>query len=64
MENTPFAAQLEFLEFERRTDDTSKLTMHVIYKSVALRDQMLQLPFAKGLNMAHNRLQNVVSKLK
>ncbi len=64
MENTPFAAQLEFLEFERRTDDTSKLTMHVIYKSVALRDQMLQLPFAKGLNMAHNRLQHVVSKLK
>jgi uncharacterized protein YndB with AHSA1/START domain len=64
MENTPFAAQLEFLEFEKLTDHTSKLTMHVVYKSVALRDQMLQLPFAKGLNMAHNRLQNVVSKLK
>jgi len=64
MENTPFAVQLEFLEFEQLTDDTSKLTMHVVYKSVALRDQMLQLPFAQGINMAHNRIQEIVSKLK
>jgi uncharacterized protein YndB with AHSA1/START domain len=64
MENTPFPVQLEFLEFEKLSDDTSKLNMHIIYKSVADRDQMLQLPFAQGINMAHNRLQNVVSKLK
>lgn len=64
MENTPFAVQLEFLEFEKLTDSTSKLTMHVVYKSVALRNQLLQMPFAKGINMAHNRLQDVVSKLK
>jgi uncharacterized protein YndB with AHSA1/START domain len=64
MENTPFAVQLEFLEFEQITPDTSKLTMHIVYKSVALRDQMLKLPFAQGINMAHNRLQDVVSKLK
>ena len=63
MENTPFEVQLEFLEFEKLTDDTSKLTMHIIYKSVALRDQMLKLPFAQGINMAHNRLQDTVSKL-
>lgn len=62
MENTPFAVQLEFLEFEKLTDDTSKLTMHVVYKSVALRDQMLQLPFAQGINMAHNRIQNILSQ--
>jgi uncharacterized protein YndB with AHSA1/START domain len=64
MENTPFPVQLEFLEFEEITADTSKLTMHIVYKSVALRDQMLQLPFAQGINMAHNRLQDVVNKLK
>ena len=64
MENTPFGVQLEFLEFEKLTDDTSKLTMHIIYKSVALRDQMMQMGFAPGLNMAHNRLQNIVNKLK
>ena len=64
MENTPFAVQLEFLEFEKLTDDTSKLNMHIVYKSVALRDQMLKLPFAQGINMAHNRLQEIVSKLK
>jgi uncharacterized protein YndB with AHSA1/START domain len=64
MENTPFGVQLEFYEFERLTDDTSKLTMHVIYESVAQRDQVLQLPFAQGLNWAHNQLQDILSKLK
>ena len=64
MENAPFGVQLEFLEFEKLTDDSSKLNMHVIYKSVALRDQMLQLPFAQGINMAHNRIQDILSKLK
>ena len=64
MENTPFGVQLEFCEFEQLTDDTSKLNMHVIYESVVQRDQILQLPFAQGINMAHNRLQTLVSKLK
>jgi len=64
MENTPFPVQLEFFEFEKLTDDTSKLNMHIIFRSVAYRDQMLQLPFAQGINMAHNRLQDIVSKLK
>jgi uncharacterized protein YndB with AHSA1/START domain len=64
MENTPFAVQLEFLDFAALTDDTSKLTMHIVYKSVELRDQMLKLPFAQGINMAHNRIQEIVGKLK
>jgi uncharacterized protein YndB with AHSA1/START domain len=63
MENTPFEVQLEFLEFEKLTDETSKLNMHFVYRSIALRDQMLQLPFAQGINMAHNRLQEIVTKL-
>src|SRR6266436_6977830 len=64
MENTPFGVQLEFLEFEKLTDDTSKLNMHIVYRSVAHRDQMLQIGMAQGMNMAHNRLQNIVNKLK
>lgn len=64
MENAPFGVQLEVLEFEAITSDTSRLRMHVVYESPAQRDQLLQLPFAYGLNMAHNRLQDVVSKLK
>jgi uncharacterized protein YndB with AHSA1/START domain len=64
MENAPLGVQLEIYEFEQLTDDTSKLNMHVIYESVALRDQVLKLPFAQGLNMAHNRMQDVASKLK
>ncbi|HMK05795.1 MAG TPA: SRPBCC domain-containing protein [Ferruginibacter sp.] len=64
MENTPFGVQIEYLEFEKLTNETSKLNMHIVYRSVALRDQILQLPFAQGIDMAHNRLQNIVSKLK
>jgi len=64
MESAPFGVQLEFLEFEKLTDDTSRLTMHVVYRSVAIRDQVLQMPFAQGINMAHNRLQEIVIKLK
>ncbi len=64
MENTPFPPQLEFLEFEKLTDDTSKLTMQIVYRSVAFRDQMLKLPFAQGINMAHDLLQQVLTKLK
>ena len=64
MENTPFPVQLEFLEFERLTDETSKLRMQIVYRSVEFRDQMLKLPFARGLGMAHDRLQDVAGKLK
>ena len=64
MENAPFGVQLELLEFEKLTDDTSKLSMRTIFESVALRDQMLQLPFAQGINMAHKRLEEVVHQLK
>lgn len=64
MENTSFPVQLEFLEFEKLTDDTSRLNMKIIFKSVADRNQLLQMPFAQGINMAHNELQKVVSKLK
>jgi uncharacterized protein YndB with AHSA1/START domain len=64
MDHTPFDVQLEFLEFEALTEDTSKLTMHVVYRSAAHRDQVLRLPFAQGINMAHNRLQDIVGKLK
>jgi uncharacterized protein YndB with AHSA1/START domain len=64
MDNTPFGVQLEVAEFERLTDETSRMSIHVIYESTAQRDQVLKLPFAQGINMAHNRLEDIVSKLK
>lgn len=64
MEGAPFAAQLEFLEFEETSAGASRLVMHIIYKTAELRDQMLKLPFAGGINMAHNRLQDVVGRFK
>ncbi|MBB6238609.1 uncharacterized protein YndB with AHSA1/START domain [Pedobacter sp. AK013] len=64
MEHTPFGVQLEFLTFEKLTDNRSKLTMHVVYKSVVVRDQILALPFAQGINMAHHRLENILKQIK
>lgn len=64
MENTPFGVQLEVYEFEKLTDNTSKLNMHVIYESGAQRDQVLKMPFAQGISMAHDRLQEIMNKLK
>ena len=64
MENAPIGVQLEFLEFEKLTNETSKLTMQVIYKSAEHREQQMRLPFAQGLNHAHNRLQDILNKLK
>ncbi|UIR56688.1 SRPBCC domain-containing protein [Sphingobacterium sp. SRCM116780] len=61
MENMSIGVQLEFLEFEKLTDDRSKLTMQIIYKSEKHRAQQLQLPFAYGLNMAHDRLQEILN---
>lgn len=63
MANAPFGCQLEFLQFDKLSDDSSILNMEIVFRSAALRDQMLQLPFAQGLNMAHNRLQNIFQKL-
>lgn len=64
MENTALPVQLEYLEFEKLTDETSKLTMHIVFKSIEFRNQLLQMPFAQGINMAHDKLQEIVNKLK
>jgi uncharacterized protein YndB with AHSA1/START domain len=64
MENTAFPVQLEYLEFEKLGDDRSKLKMQIVFKSVEYRNQLLQMPFAQGINMAHNRLQEIVNGLK
>lgn len=64
MEGTPFPAQLEFLEFESLGPEQSRLTMQVVYRSIEHRDAMLQLPFAQGLNAAHDRLQEAAIKIK
>ncbi|MBS1653127.1 MAG: SRPBCC domain-containing protein [Bacteroidetes bacterium] len=64
IENMPIGVQLEFLEFEKLTDDTSKLTMQIIYRSEYHRAEQLKLPFANGINIAHNRLQEIMNKIK
>ena len=64
MENVPFGVQLEVCEFEALTDNTSRLNMHTIYESVALRDQVLKLPFAQGLNYAHNKIEELLKNSK
>jgi len=64
IENMPIGVQLEFLEFEKISDTNSKLTMQIVYKSEQHRAKQLKLPFANGLNMAHNRLQEMFNNKK
>jgi len=64
MENTNFPVQIEYLTFEELGPNQSKLQMHIVYKSGTDRDNMLKLPFAQGINMAHNRLQEYANTLK
>ncbi len=64
MENMPVGVQLEFLNFEKINEDKSKLTIQIIYKSKKHRAEQLKLPFAYGLNMAHDKLEEVLTNLK
>lgn len=64
MEGSPFGVQLEFLDFEPIDEVTSKLKIHIIFQSGDQRDQMLRLPFSQGINMAHNRLQELFNTEK
>lgn len=64
MENTSFPVQLEFLEFEELSANTSKLNMQILFRSVEFRDQLLRMPFAQGLNYAHNRLEEILNQQK
>ncbi len=64
MENMPFGVQLEIYEFEKLTENTSKLKQQIIYQSVNHRNENLKLPFKQGINWAHNRLEEILTKLK
>jgi uncharacterized protein YndB with AHSA1/START domain len=59
MENTNFPVQLEFLSFEALNDNRSKLTIEIVFRSSEFRDQQLKMPFAYGLNMAHEKLEKL-----
>lgn len=62
MENTPFPVQLEFLYFEKLTEEKSLLRIQIIFQSAEFRTQLLKMPFAYGLNQAHDRLQQLINK--
>lgn len=59
MEGMPIGVQLDFIHFNALSPETSRLSIHSIYESVAQRDFQLSMPFAYGLNMAHDRLQQI-----
>lgn len=64
MNNLLAGVRLEFLNFESITTNTSKLTMQMLYQSQQHRTEQLKLPFANGLNMAHDRLQQLLTNKK
>lgn len=62
MEDTPIGVQLEFLHFEKLSSEKSRLNLHIIYQSEKHRAEQLKLPFAFGLSMAHDKLENILSE--
>ncbi|TNE79948.1 MAG: ATPase [Bacteroidetes bacterium] len=61
MENVGFPVQLEFLTFKSTGPATSELHIKLVFKSVEDRNNQLKMPFAQGLNAAHNQLQNLMN---
>ncbi|MBI1221039.1 MAG: ATPase [Bacteroidetes bacterium] len=55
-----FGVQLEHLLFQGIDNQHSRLRMQSIFQSSEQRDQLLKLPFAFGLNLAHHRLQKIL----
>lgn len=64
MKNSTLPPQLEFIGFEKLDEDRSRLTMHIVYRSARDRENQLRMPFAYGINMAHDSLQEIVSKIR
>lgn len=64
MDANGFEAQLEFLDFAATGMEKSRLSIQIIYRSIEHRDEQLKLPFAWGINMAHDRLQEVMQQYK
>lgn len=63
MENAGFPVQLEFLDFEAIDSSSSQLRIQMVFKSVKDRDNLLKMPFAYGINMAHDRLESIMKPL-
>lgn len=63
-ENMQMGVQLESMRFESLGEDKSRLNIQAIFQSVAQRDMQLKMPFAYGLSMAHDRLQEIMSHQK
>ena len=61
-EGMPFGVQLEILDFIAISDDRCSLKMHSIFQSIEHRDQQLKLPFAYGISMAHNKLEEIIKQ--
>jgi len=59
MENMAIGVQLELLTFEAISNETSMLSIRIIYQSEKHRAEQMKLPFAYGLNMAHDTLETL-----
>lgn len=62
MESAGSGPQLEFLEFDALGENRSRLRMQIVYRSSELRDRQLKMPFAYGLSMAHDRLEELANR--
>ncbi len=62
MENVGIGVQLEVYEFSALSEETSRLSLHVLYESVEQRDFIMSRGYRKGVAMAHDRIQNILTR--
>jgi uncharacterized protein YndB with AHSA1/START domain len=55
---------LETLRLEELPGGRTRLTIQVVYQSIADRDGMLQSGMEEGLNESHDRLEELLEKMK
>jgi uncharacterized protein YndB with AHSA1/START domain len=55
---------LETLKFEELPGGRTKLNIQVVFQSIADRDGMLQSGMEEGLNESHDRLDELLEKMK
>ncbi len=60
MKNTHLPVQLETMSFEKLGKNLCKLDTKIIFQSLKDRDELLKLPFEFGINMAYNKLEQIM----
>ena len=64
VENSPMGVMLEIYDFEKLTNETSKLSVHTIFESGTIRDQVIKSSNDQAMDDAFDKLEEVMKAHK